>query len=184
MIYQCLFFRDIGAILSEVCSFCVPEVAVLVASPEWEIKVRHKSWRLVSARVMTCFYIVAEFCTMYFRCIHNIFGWICMKYLICIIDSTCITWLYQFYHVICEYIYIYIFVKYCYTAGITLGKYSYDLKVVLGCIQLTCPEMLHGHTKDLSRYRCQVWQRGWHRRSKGGASGWRWMKMNWLRSEL
>lgn len=110
MIYQCLFFRDIGAILSEVCSFCVPEVAVLVASPEWEIKVRHKSWRLVSARVMTCFYIVAEFCTMYFRCIHNIFGWICMKYLICIIDSICITWLYQFYHVICEYIYIYIYI--------------------------------------------------------------------------
>lgn len=98
-----------------------------------------------------------------------------MKYLICIIDFICITWLYQLYHVICEYICI----LYCYTGS--LWESTVDLKVVLGCIQLTCPKMLHGHTKDLSRYRCQVWQRGRHRRSKGGASGWRWMKMNWLR---
>lgn len=60
-----------------------------------------------------------------FRCIHNIFGWswICMKYLICIIDSICITWLYQLYHVICEYIYILLY-------RMTLGKYSWRLSLV------------------------------------------------------
>lgn len=70
------------------------------------------------------------------------------------------------------WIYIYI---YTYFDTGSLWESTVDLKVVLGCIQLTCPEMLHGHTKDLSRYRCQVWQRGWHRRSKGGGSGWRWI---------